>query len=77
MQLAQMVLQIAEREMQSDAVKKGIVTIAEKAIVSIDTEKLAVIIEKIKTYLHTMNTSNILQVLVDQLVVQEYDEKDT
>lgn len=76
MQLAQMVLQIAEREMQSDAVKKGIVTIAEKVIVSIDTEKLAVIIEKeLKTYLHTINTSNILQVLVDQLVVQEYDEK--
>ncbi|WP_242282067.1 DUF445 domain-containing protein [Bacillus cereus group sp. BfR-BA-01346] len=76
MQLAQMVLQIAEREMQSDAVKKGIVTIAEKAIVSIDTEKLAVIIEKeLKTYLHTINTSNMLQVLVDQLVGQEYDEK--
>ncbi|MCH5472437.1 DUF445 domain-containing protein [Bacillus cereus] len=76
MQLAQMVLQIAEREMQSDAVKKGIVTIAEKAIVSIDTEKLAVIIEKeLKTYLHTINTNNILQVLVDQLVLQEYDEK--
>ncbi|WP_144610886.1 DUF445 domain-containing protein [Bacillus cereus] len=76
MQLAQMVLQIAEREMQSDAVKKGIVTIAEKAIVTIDIEKLAVIIEKeLKTYLHTINTSNILQVLVDQLVVQEYDEK--
>ncbi|HFK1763999.1 hypothetical protein AT258_28675 [Bacillus wiedmannii] len=76
MQLAQMVLQIAEREMQSDAVKKGIVTIAEKAIVTIDTKKLAVIIEKeLKTYLHTINTSNILQVLVDQLVVQEYDEK--
>ncbi|WP_156576132.1 DUF445 domain-containing protein [Bacillus luti] len=76
MQLAQMVLQIAEREMQSDAVKKGIVTIAEKAIVTIDTEKLAVIIEKeLKTYLHTINTSNILQVLVNQLVVQEYDEK--
>ena len=76
MQLAQMVLQIAEREMQSDAVKKGIVTIGEKAIVTIDTEKLAVIIEKeLKTYLHTINTSNILQVLVDQLVVQEYDEK--
>ncbi|EMA7395591.1 DUF445 domain-containing protein [Bacillus cereus] len=76
MQLAQMVLQIAEREMQSDAVKKGIVTIAEKAIVSIDTEKLAVIIEKeLKTYIHTINTNNILQVLVDQLVVQEYDEK--
>ncbi|TCJ83878.1 UNVERIFIED_ORG: uncharacterized membrane-anchored protein YjiN (DUF445 family) [Bacillus cereus] len=76
MQLAQMVLQIAEREMQSDAVKKGIVTIAEKAIVTIDTEKLAVIIEKeLKTYLHTINTSNILQVLIDQLVVQEYDEK--
>ncbi|OPD58802.1 DUF445 domain-containing protein [Bacillus anthracis] len=76
MQLAQMVLQIAEREMQSDVVKKGIVTIAEKAIVSIDTEELAVIIEKeLKTYLHTINTSNILQVLVDQLVVQEYDEK--
>ena len=46
MQLAQMVLQIAEKELQSDAVKKGIVTIAEKAILQIDTEKLAVIIEK-------------------------------
>ncbi|MES9700811.1 MULTISPECIES: DUF445 domain-containing protein [Bacillus] len=76
MQLAQMILQIAEKELQSDAVKKGIVTIAEKAILQIDTEKLAVIIEKeLKTYLHTINTSNILQVLVDQLVVQEYDEK--
>ncbi|MEN1935247.1 DUF445 domain-containing protein [Paenibacillus sp. 102] len=76
MQLAQMVLQIAEREMQSDTVKKGIVTIAEKAILRMDTEKLAIVIEKeLKTYLHTINTGNILQVLIDQLVVQEYDEK--
>ncbi|PFJ14638.1 DUF445 domain-containing protein [Bacillus cereus] len=76
MQLAQMVLQIAERELQSDAVKKGIVTIVEKAILQIDIEKLAVIIEQeLKTYLYTINTSNMLQVLVDQLVVQEYDEK--
>ncbi|EEL51255.1 MULTISPECIES: DUF445 domain-containing protein [Bacillus cereus group] len=76
MQLSQMVLQIAERELQSDSVKKGIVTIAEKAILQIDTEKLAVVIEKeLKTYLHTVNTGNILQVLIDQLVVQEYDER--
>ncbi|MEY8346827.1 DUF445 domain-containing protein [Bacillus cereus] len=76
MQLSQMVLQIAERELQSDSVKKGIVTIAEKAILQIDTEKLAIVIEKeLKTYLHTVNTGNILQVLIDQLVVQEYDEK--
>ncbi|MBD5800119.1 hypothetical protein BHU24_20600 [Bacillus pseudomycoides] len=76
MKLAQMVLQIAERELQSDAVKKGIVTIAEKAILQIDIEKLAIVIEKeLKTYLHTINTGNILQVLIDQLVVQEYDEK--
>ncbi|PGS03856.1 DUF445 domain-containing protein [Bacillus pseudomycoides] len=76
MKLAQMVLQIAERELQSDAVKKGIVTIAEKAILQIDIEKLAIVIEKeLKTYLHMINTGNILQVLIDQLVVQEYDEK--
>ncbi|PDZ11214.1 DUF445 domain-containing protein [Bacillus pseudomycoides] len=76
MKLAQMVLQIAERELQSDAVKKGIVTITEKAILQIDIEKLAIVIEKeLKTYLHTINTGNILQVLIDQLVVQEYDEK--
>ncbi|WP_410982079.1 DUF445 domain-containing protein [Bacillus cereus] len=76
MQLVQMVLQIAEREMQSDTVKKGIVTIAEKAILQMDAEKLAIVIEKeLKTYLHTINTGNILQVLIDQLVVQEYDEK--
>ncbi|KFN16160.1 DUF445 domain-containing protein [Bacillus pseudomycoides] len=76
MKLAQMVLQIAERELQSDAVKKVIVTIAEKAILQIDIEKLAIVIEKeLKTYLHTINTGNILQVLIDQLVVQEYDEK--
>lgn len=76
MQLSQMVLQIAERELQSDSVKKGIVTIAEKAILQIDTEKLAVVIEKeLKTYLHTVNTGNILQVLINQLVIQEYDER--
>ncbi|HEK9103198.1 DUF445 domain-containing protein [Bacillus pfraonensis] len=76
MQLTQMVLQIAEREMQSDTVKKGIVTIAEKAILQMNTEKLAIVIEKeLKTYLYTINTGNILQVLIDQLVVQEYDEK--
>lgn len=76
MQLAQMVLQVAERELQSDSVKKGIVTIAEKAILQIDTEKLATIIEKeLKTYLHAINTGNILEILINQLVVQEYDEK--
>lgn len=76
MQLAQVVLQIAERELQSDSVKKGIVTIAEKAILQMNTEKLATVIEKeLKTYLHTINTENILRVLIDQLVGQEYDEK--
>ncbi|WP_242223805.1 DUF445 domain-containing protein [Bacillus cereus group sp. BfR-BA-01380] len=76
MQLAQIVLQIAERELQSDSVKKGIVTIAEKAILQINTEKLATVIEKeLKTYLHTIHTGNILQILIDQLVAEEYDEK--
>ncbi|EMA6344756.1 DUF445 domain-containing protein [Bacillus cytotoxicus] len=76
LQFAQMVLQIAERELQSEAVKKGFVTIIEKAILQMNTEKLAVIVEKeLKTYLHTMDTGNILQILMDQLVRQEYDEK--
>ncbi|MFD3447635.1 DUF445 domain-containing protein [Microbacteriaceae bacterium 4G12] len=76
MQLTQTVLQVVERELQSDAVKKGIVTIAEKVILQIDTEKLATVIEKeLKTYLHTINTGNILEILINQLVVQEYDEK--
>ncbi|MGI2750877.1 DUF445 domain-containing protein [Bacillus cytotoxicus] len=76
LQLTQMVLQIAERELQSEAVKKGFVTIIEKAIRQMNTEKLAVIVEKeLKTYLHTIDTGNILQILMDQLVRQEYDEK--
>ncbi|WP_020060585.1 DUF445 domain-containing protein [Bacillus sp. 123MFChir2] len=76
MELAQIVLQIAERELQSDSVRKGIVTIAEKAILQINIEKLATIIEKeLKTYLHTIHTGHILQVLIDQLVAEEYDEK--
>ncbi|ENQ3108036.1 Uncharacterized membrane-anchored protein YjiN, DUF445 family [Bacillus sp. 491mf] len=76
LQLAQIVLQIAERELQSDSVKKSIVIIAEKAILQINIEKLATVIEKeLKTYLHTIHTGNILQVLIDQLVAEEYDEK--
>ncbi|MDH2887041.1 DUF445 domain-containing protein [Bacillus cytotoxicus] len=76
LQLTQMVLQIAERELQSETVKKGFVTIIEKAIRQMNTEKLAVIVEKeLKTYLHTIDTGNILQILMDQLVRQEYDEK--
>ncbi|MDM5188037.1 DUF445 domain-containing protein [Bacillus sp. DX4.1] len=76
MQLVETVLHIAERELHSDAVKKGIVTIAEKAILQIDTKRLAADIEKeLKTYLHTINTGNILRVLVDQMIEKEYDEK--
>ncbi|MDM5154304.1 DUF445 domain-containing protein [Bacillus sp. DX1.1] len=76
MQLAETVLHIAERELHSDAVKKGIVTIAEKAILQIDTKQLAAVVEKeLKTYLHTINTGYILRVLVDQMIEKEYDEK--
>ncbi|YAR63791.1 DUF445 family protein [Bacillus cytotoxicus] len=39
LQLTQMVLQIAERELQSETVKKGFVTIIEKAIRQMNTEK--------------------------------------
>ncbi|MFD0768893.1 DUF445 domain-containing protein [Bacillus sp. CGMCC 1.60114] len=76
MKLAAMVLHIAEKELHSDALKKGIVTIAEKAILQVNTKQLAIVLEKeLKTYLHTINVGNILQVLVDQIVTQEYDEK--
>ncbi|MCP1123309.1 DUF445 domain-containing protein [Bacillus sp. 3103sda1] len=76
MKLAATVLHIAERELHSDALKKGIVTIAEKAILRMNTKRLAIVLEKeLKTYLHTINVGNILQVLVDQIVTQEYDEK--
>ncbi|MGF9966480.1 DUF445 domain-containing protein [Bacillus rhizoplanae] len=76
MKLAAMVLHTAERELHSDALKKGIVTVAEKAILQVNTKQLAIVLEKeLKTYLHTINVGNILQVLVDQIVTQEYDEK--
>ncbi|CAG9611911.1 hypothetical protein BACCIP111899_01083 [Bacillus rhizoplanae] len=76
MKLAATVLHIAERELHSDALKKGIVTIAEKAILQLNTKQLAIVLEKeLKRYLHTINVGNILQVLVDQIVTQQYDEK--
>ncbi|MGG2092682.1 DUF445 domain-containing protein [Bacillus sp. S13(2024)] len=76
MKLAAMVLHIAERELHSDTLKKRIVTIAEKAILQMNTKQLAVVLEKeLKTYLHTINVGNILQVLVDQIVTHQYDEK--
>ncbi|MDC2865835.1 DUF445 domain-containing protein [Bacillus sp. BP-3] len=76
MQLVQIVLQIAEKELQSDSVKKVIVQLAEKAILQMNIEKLAIVIEKeLKTYLHTIHTGEILQILIDQLVAKQYDEK--
>ncbi|MGG2015702.1 DUF445 domain-containing protein [Bacillus sp. S10(2024)] len=76
MQLVQIVLQIAEKELQSDSVKKVIVQLAEKAILQMNIEKLAIVIEKeLKTYLHTIHTGKILQILIDQLVAKQYDEK--
>jgi uncharacterized membrane-anchored protein YjiN (DUF445 family) len=69
-------LSILEKEIHSDAVKKGIVSLAEQLIHHIQVEKLTPLIEnEIKSSLSSIEITRLLPSVVGQVLHHEYDEK--
>lgn len=69
-------LPILEKELHSEAVKKGIVSLAEHMIHHIDVKKLTPFIEKqIKSYLSSVRMDIILHSAVDQALARGYEER--
>ncbi|MFC3886567.1 DUF445 domain-containing protein [Bacillus songklensis] len=76
MNFTEKTLQILEKELHSDTVKKGIVSMLDQMIRHLDMEKASPFIEKeIKKYLYSMKTEEVLQAAVNQALIHGYDEK--
>ncbi|OKL37926.1 DUF445 domain-containing protein [Domibacillus mangrovi] len=75
-QFTEKLFPILERELHSESARKGMVSLADQLIRSIQVEKIAPFIEKeLKYSLSSIEVSGVLQSVVDQVLIHEYDEK--
>jgi len=67
---------IIDREIHSKAVQKNFISLIQHLIKTIDTKRIAPIIEKeLKTQLNKLDTKNYLPLIIDQVMERKYDEK--
>ncbi|EZP76113.1 hypothetical protein H839_12589 [Parageobacillus genomosp. 1] len=70
------ILPVLERELHSDSVKKGAVSLVAQMISHINLEKITPFVEKeIKSAFHSIEMSTVLQSAINQVLIREYDEK--
>ena len=68
--------EIAEKEVASEAVRKNIINVILHLLHSVDSKKLAPIIEKeLKSIISGMDISHYLPLIIDRLSKRKYDEK--
>ncbi|NIK15031.1 uncharacterized membrane-anchored protein YjiN (DUF445 family) [Saccharococcus thermophilus] len=69
-------LPVLERELHSDSVKKGVVSLAVQMIRQINVEEIAPFVEKeIKSSFRSIEMSTVLQSAINQVLIREYEEK--
>lgn len=74
--LTEKLLSILEKEIYSDSVKSGAVSLIVQMIGHIPVEKVAPFVEKeIKSSVRSMEINAILPFAIDQVLIREYDEK--
>lgn len=67
---------ILEKELHSESVRNGMVSLAGQLIRSIQVEKITPLIEKeLKSSLSSIEVNGVLRSVVDQVLLHEYDEK--
>ncbi|MFZ7945353.1 DUF445 domain-containing protein [Neobacillus sp. 19] len=67
---------IIDKEIHSKAIQKNVITLIQHLIKTIDTSRIAPIIEKeLKTQLNQLDTKNYLPLVIDQVSERKYDEK--
>jgi uncharacterized membrane-anchored protein YjiN (DUF445 family) len=70
------ILPVLEREIHSDSVKKGAVSLVAQMISHINLENITPFVEKeIKASFHSIEMSTVLQSAINQVLIREYDEK--
>ncbi|MED4206014.1 DUF445 domain-containing protein [Neobacillus mesonae] len=75
-QISEKLFELAEKEMESEAAKKNIISLLQHFIKLIDIPKIAPILEKeIKVRLQEIDIKNYLPLLIDQISLRKYDEK--
>lgn len=75
-QISEKLFELAEKEMESEAAKKNIISLLQHFIKLIDIQKIAPILEKeIKVRLQKIDIKNYLPLLIDQISLRKYDEK--
>lgn len=74
--LTEKILTIAETELSSDPVKKGLSSFVLQMIHHLDPKQISPIIaQQIKTYLFSVKTNSVLSSAIDQIYLRQYDEK--
>jgi uncharacterized membrane-anchored protein YjiN (DUF445 family) len=74
--IAEKIGTLLEEKMHSHAFQKGIAVLAEKALLHMNTEQIASVLEKeIKAYLLSVNTAPLLGSAIDRILAQKYEEK--
>ncbi|UOE75122.1 DUF445 domain-containing protein [Parageobacillus thermoglucosidasius] len=74
--LTEKLLSVLEKEIYSDSVKSGAVSLIAQMIGHIPVEKVAPFVEKeIKSSVRSMEINAILPFAIDQVLIREYDEK--
>jgi uncharacterized membrane-anchored protein YjiN (DUF445 family) len=69
-------LPVLERELYSDSFKKNAVSLATQLISRMNLEKVTPLVEKeIKSSLRSIEMSTVLQTVINQVLIREYDEK--
>ncbi|AZU61136.1 DUF445 domain-containing protein [Neobacillus mesonae] len=75
-QISEKLFELAEKEMESEAAKKNIISLLQHFINLIDIQKIAPILKKeIKVRLQKIDIKNYLPLLIDQISLRKYDEK--
>ncbi|MGG3449962.1 DUF445 domain-containing protein [Domibacillus aminovorans] len=75
-QFTEKIFPILEKELHSESARKGLVSLADQLIRSVQVEKIAPFIEKeLKFSLSSIEINGVLQSVVDQVLIHEYDEK--
>lgn len=74
--LTEKILSVAEKELSTDLVKKGLASFVLQMIDHLDLNQISsYVVQQIKTYLFSVKIKNFVSSAVDQFYLRQYDEK--
>ncbi|UNL84421.1 DUF445 domain-containing protein [Priestia koreensis] len=69
-------ISVAEKQITSESLRKGIVSVSEQFVQKIEVEKLVPLVEKeLRKALHSFDMKRVIEGLIEQVIRKEYDQK--